>query len=191
MRDVPWWLGLVGLLFLALALAGCDDSGVLVGDDDDMAPTGCGEEVEAALAVLGHWQAVVSCGAMFMGTAPDAAQTIALTLQLDLHDERFEEGATYAVVLDGDEGSLAVETGENLLHYDCNDALWLEEIVERHWYAVEGTATLEIIEAHDEWDVLGRLTLSGVEVEDPENPGSGCPVPDTTWDSLHIGWLPG
>ena len=211
MKNVPWWIGPTGWLFLALvvALAGCNDSGALVGDDDDnggddddtgsagedddddAAPQGCGEDVEQALADIANWEELVSCGSMSMATAPDADQTLAVSIRLDLQAEDLEEGESISVALAGDGGSLHLETGENLLHYDCNDALWLEEIVEQRWEAVAGTALLDVVAWEDEWDVTARLELVGVVMRDPQDPGSSCAIPDTTWESLHIGWLPG
>lgn len=196
---IRWIVSGTAMATALFAFAGCpeptgtvywDDDDVADDDDDDTAEA-CPADVEEALADLEGWTERVSCGRIEFGTAPDDDQLIAITVGLDLWDTELTEGATITRTLDGDPDDAHLETGENLLHYDCNDALWLEEIVHREWVSVAGTATVHVVEVDDEYDMHVDLTFEGVVVEDRDEPGATCTIPDITWEDLYVGWLPG
>lgn len=127
--------GICCFAFLGLILLGadCGNSGQLAVDDDDSAddppPGECPEDIAATLADLGSWEVHVACADIEFGTAPDDAQTLAVALSLHLSGIEYTPGQTFETALFGD--ALTVQTGQYLLHYDCNDAIEHTEIVER------------------------------------------------------------
>lgn len=186
--------GICCFAFLGLILLGadCGNSGQLAVDDDDSAddppPGECPEDIAATLADLGSWEVHVACADIEFGTAPDDAQTLAVALSLHLSGIEYTPGQTFETALFGD--ALTVQTGQYLLHYDCNDAIEHTEIVEREWFAAGGTAHVEVIHTANGSAEI-KLTLADVIVEEDAVPGTRCELPDVIYDSLWVGWYPG
>lgn len=94
------------------------------------------------------------------------------------------------------EVSLVVYTGENVSHTFCNDALWLEVIVQHEYHPLSGSAALSLEPDLDEeilyegfWPADATLILSDVLLS------TGEQLPEVHLDTLEIqafvGWLPG
>jgi len=188
-RVATLGIALSGLISLVVA---CPNSGQFVVDDDDSAedptPGECPVEIAEQLAQLASWQVQVACADMEFGTAPDDDQNLAVALSLHLSGVEYVPGQTFETALVGD--ALRVQTGEHLLHYDCNDAIEHTEIVEREWLATGGSAHVEVLHTANGSAEI-RLTLTGVTVEETATPGTLCQLPDVVYDSLWIGWYPG
>jgi hypothetical protein len=138
------------------------------------------------------------CGDVFMYAANES-DTIALAFFAPGASEAAHaaEGAT-ETVFDLSEGSasLVVYTGENVSHEFCNDALWLEVLVDHEFLPNSGTATLNLVPELDAegqyegyWPAEATLLLSEVKLSPAEDQSS------ITLDSLEfqafVGWLPG
>jgi hypothetical protein len=212
MRAVDWPYALVGLAVVmsvtGWSCPGCfgggtyypgdDDTGLDDDDDDDPADDDtagpveeCPTDVQAAVDDLQDWSERISCAAVHFGAAPDEQQTTAIDLVLQLQGTTLKTSELYQLSLDGVAAALHLQTGENLLHYDCNDALWLEEIVHRSWTATGGMATLQIRQVHEWGAADADLTLAGVVVLEDAAPFSRCELPEVTFEELSVGWYPG
>ena len=208
MKSADWPYALVGLaVFMSVtgwSCPGCSEGGTYypgdddtvadddTADDDDTTTTeACPAEVQAEIDMLQDWQSLVSCAAVSVGAAPVDPQHIAVDVRMMLEGTQFAAGEQYSLQLDGVATWLHLQTGENLLHYDCNDALWLEEIVARSWTATEGMATLHVRQVHDWGAADADLTLEGIVVVEDVAPFSRCELPDVTWEELSVGWYPG
>ncbi len=202
-----------GLLLLAGPLSGCkvevsdddssadddsagdDDSSAdddSAGDDDSVTPA-CPPGVEEGMEELLASPNIAVCGSVSFGVS-NPAQTFDLALQWDVPKE-FVAGDSFTLDAASPLLNLRVETGKNLLHYDCNDALWLEEVIALSLEPVSGTFVFTI-DSVDPSGTEAHATLgwSGLTVEDPTDPSvpaSGCSLPDAMFSDLYVGWLPG
>ncbi len=186
----PVAIGVAALLSL-----GCGNSGTVdfddddsAGDDDDGPPGECPGGVAGPLASMADWEVMVSCADIEFGIAPDEGQTLAVALSLHLSGVEYVVGQTFETALVGD--ALTVQTGEHLLHYDCNDAIEFTEIVEREWHAVGGVAHILVTDAGNGYAEV-ELTLDDVVVDETTSPGTRCTLPNATFDELWVGWYPG
>ena len=160
-------------------------------DDDDSAEDvvlACPDDVADALAALADWEARISCAKLEFGTAPDDEQTMALTISLNLDALEFTEGQFIETAVVDD--ALMVQVGENLLHYDCNDALWLDEVVDREWRASAGAVGITVT-SNTTWDATVDMALTGAVVDEVDDPVTRCELPDVVFTDLSVGWYPG
>jgi hypothetical protein len=88
-----------------------------------------------------------------------------------------------------------IDGGENVTHHHCNDALWLEVVVDHTWEPAEGTLTLTVTPTGEPqpWGEVpadAELQLDGARFVDP----TGA-EPDLLIDGMRftiaVGWLPG
>jgi hypothetical protein len=192
-RMFGWWLA--ATLSMAL-VGGCLGGGTVdlddddsAGDDDDGPPGPCPGGVADPLTNLAEWEERVACADIEFGIAPDDTQTLAVTLSLPLSGIEYKPGQTFETALVGD--ALTVQTGEHLLHYDCNDGIEFTEIVDREWHAVGGTAHVMVVDTGNGHAEI-ELTLDDVVVEEQDaSPGTRCELPDATFDEVWVGWYPG
>jgi hypothetical protein len=192
-RMFGWWLA--ATLSMTL-VGGCLGGGTVdlddddsAGDDDDGPPGPCPGGVADPLASLADWEERVACADIEFGIAPDDTQTLAVTLSLALSGIEYQQGQTFETALIGD--ALTLQTGEYLLHYDCNDAIEFTEIVDREWQAVGGSAHVLVVDTGNGHAEV-ELTLDSVVVEEQDaSPGTRCELPDATFDEVWVGWYPG
>jgi hypothetical protein len=199
-------------LALSLSFVACDGGG---GDDDssgDDAPlrVGCDDAVlEAAVLSLGSWSLRNSCAHFF--SASMGENDFRLAISFNVPDTTMESiGMSFVLSLDARTvanqigGSLEVQTGEHLSHFDCMQSPSFDDVLSRvsqpvvaqQWDAVAGTATMVVTSIEGDegpgGPILfsGDVVLSGVTVELLGNPGTICVLPDTTWADQAFGWNP-
>ncbi len=182
--------------------AGDDDSG---DDDDSSVVPGCDDAaLGAALSTLATWPTRDSCG-HFMGSGTgDDAFRVAAAFQVPgtvVETPGMSWTLPFGGVTLPDEvaGVFEVQAGTNLTVYDCEDAIDpnLEAVVVQQWEPVSGIATMTVDQVDGEaWPggpllFTGTVQLDAVVVELVGAAGTTCAVPDVTWTSLNLGWLPG
>jgi len=179
-----------------------DDS---TGDDDDSTGDGCDDPtLEWTLLSLGSWGAQFSCGhSLYTSTIPDSFRLGAWfnppsssVPSVGLTWSQYW-GSTAAS--DEVPGGFEIQTGTNLSHYDCNDAIdpEMKPVVAQHWDPIAGSATMSVTALTGAaWPggpmtFTGDVSIQGVVVELQGSPGTTCAVPDTVFTDLGLGWLPG
>jgi len=157
------------------------------GDDDTSDLEGCGDGVEQALAAITTWT-VVACGDIHVAAA-NADQTVSLSLNVFVDADDYQVGDVFETEPLWPAGFLWLETGEDLLGYDCTDVLTVE-VIDRRWEAMFGTVRVTMLEVESGTDEV-QVELHDVLVVDPDDWTSGCEIPDVTWPDLTVGWLAG
>lgn len=160
------------------------------GDEDDDETSDieeCGADVDDALDDIAGWT-VVSCGDIHLATANDA-ENVSISLSVFVDTDDYEVGDVFVTEPVWPAGFLWLETGTNLLGYDCTDIL-TEEQLDRRWEAMSGTVRVTMLEVESGVDEV-QVEIRDVVVGDPADGTSGCELPDVTWTDLQVGWLAG
>ncbi len=72
----------------------------------------------------------------------------------------------------------------------CNDAVSAETPKKtEQWLAKSGSVEIELLSYKGEQDFNVTITLKGVSVT--KSDGTQLAIPDTKYENLHVGWLPG
>lgn len=157
-------------------------------DDDDTADiVECGADVDDALDDIASWT-VVSCGDIHLAAANDA-ENISISLNVFVDTDDYAVGDVFVAEPVWPAGFLWLETGSNLMGYDCTD-VWSEELIDRHWEALHGTVRVTMLEVGDGIDTV-QVEIRDVIVGDPADWTSSCEIPHVTWTDLQVGWLAG
>ena len=188
--------------------SGDDDDDDATGDDDDdddSSGLACDDAALAdALMTLGGWARLNSCGSFFSTATSD--DDVRLSFFFSPWDsEPIVVGTVFEVAIgaaapgDATTGSLDIQTGVDLSHRDCNDAILpgVETSVEATWTGVSGTFRVRATtDGEAKWEGGPQVYTGDVElmdivvVRDGAEPAR-CAIPDTTWTGLAFGWLPG
>ena len=176
-----------------------DDDDATGDDDDATGPPECPATVQAQLADLGSWELRVSCGSAYLATST-ADETLRVEVSFDL-PLPVRAGDTWLLLFDSDDipknqvsGRVQLTEGQRLMTLACGDIIepGTEPAEDHIWRALRGEASIAI-EEHGEGDgsFFADISTSGIVVASEFDDSHRCTIPDTTWERLFLGWMPG